>query len=391
MIGMVIEILIKISLILRVELTKHFQLPMTQATLPSCTFSNCPCVCPEIELISSIVAKFGVCFPKYSNETRVEFLLRVKLELEEKSFWTKNSNLLNEVNTKPETRKLFQKMFPTIVIPESTTTVVQERKKILVVGQVGTGKSSLIGELTQQKVEVSDKAKGCTFDIHSVTSDDYVFYDTCGLNEAEYGTVKNYDAVAKIVSFLQQLVEGLNLIILVHRGRITESFVQNYKLFYEVVCGKKVPIICVVTGAETQEDPSSWVNQENLEMFEKHNLKFATIISTCFGRSSNKELEKVFATLRTKSANLLKTQIAIHTAPERIPLFKPQNLIFLIKKIWNYVCDVFKITQFKNVDKYIMSVLKEMSFTQDQAIAIAEMIDFGFTSTKEDRPVSLPM
>jgi hypothetical protein len=42
------------------------------------------------------------------------------------------------------------------------------------------------------------------------------------------------------------------------RGRVKENAKANWILFNKVICGEKVPIIAVVTGLETYDNPDDW-------------------------------------------------------------------------------------------------------------------------------------
>ncbi|KAF7980608.1 hypothetical protein HWV62_37384 [Athelia sp. TMB] len=128
---------------------------------------------------------------------------------------------------------------------------------IIVFGEAGAGKSSLVNLITGKTVaETSDGVMGCTF-----KSTPYVtnlpggptirLWDTAGLNEASTGTA----TAAKAIS--NELSDGVNLLVYCVRGRITATTVQNYEMF-QSFCEGEVPVALVITHLEHVGDKEKW-------------------------------------------------------------------------------------------------------------------------------------
>jgi len=134
---------------------------------------------------------------------------------------------------------------------------------IVVFGQTGAGKSSLINLLARDNVApTSSKPSGCTesnesFNISSSANKTYTFWDTPGLNEGEQGTVPASQAVDILRNLVDQ-IRSVNLIIYCIRGRLTDIVRVNYDLFCGIVCEGKVPILLVVTGLEQESKMDDW-------------------------------------------------------------------------------------------------------------------------------------
>ncbi|KIK27898.1 hypothetical protein PISMIDRAFT_674209, partial [Pisolithus microcarpus 441] len=131
---------------------------------------------------------------------------------------------------------------------------------IILFGETGVGKSSVINLIAERSVaEVSPDADGCT-----MNSTDYQFtigsrkitiWDTVGLEEPQMGINGYYTAIVKAYSLIQKLSKagGVDLLLFCIRGnRVTATTQSNYRLFYEVLCDKQVPIALVITHLERE-------------------------------------------------------------------------------------------------------------------------------------------
>ncbi|KAI6169535.1 P-loop containing nucleoside triphosphate hydrolase protein [Pisolithus thermaeus] len=131
---------------------------------------------------------------------------------------------------------------------------------IILFGETGVGKSSVINLTAGGPVaKVSPDADGCT-----MNSKDYQFpigsrnitiWDTAGLEEPQMGMNGYYAAIVKANGLIQKLSSagGVDLLLFCIRGtRITATTQSNYRLFYEVLCNKQVPIALVITHLERE-------------------------------------------------------------------------------------------------------------------------------------------
>ena len=134
---------------------------------------------------------------------------------------------------------------------------------IIVFGQTGAGKSSLINMLASHTIaKVANTAAGCTgSNEHHAISDMegnlFTFWDTAGLNEGEEGTVPARNALNNLFTLVGE--HGANLVIYCVRGtRLPEMIRVNYDLFWGIICDGRVPIVLVATGLEQEVDMDDW-------------------------------------------------------------------------------------------------------------------------------------
>jgi hypothetical protein len=116
----------------------------------------------------------------------------------------------------------------------------------------------------------------CTFESEKYDEVNLVrLRDTVGLNEGEdgHGAVKE-DAVNKPRTLIKGLAkDGISLLVFVMRGRLGDTAVKNYRLFYKGICKEKVPIVLVATALEGEEKMGAWW-RENKGEFQKQNIRF---------------------------------------------------------------------------------------------------------------------
>ncbi|KAG1869933.1 hypothetical protein F4604DRAFT_1926717 [Suillus subluteus] len=157
-------------------------------------------------------------------------------------------------------------------------------RNVVIFGEAGSGKSSLINGTTQHLLaETSNDAHGCTStpECYPVEISDrkYVLIDTPGLNEGSVGTVPDAGAKELLKSLLRELMSSRSdsiglLVYCVRRVTRPRTFVKAYNKFYSGICHKRVPIILVVEGWENERDMESWWNI-NGNQCKSHGMHFA--------------------------------------------------------------------------------------------------------------------
>jgi hypothetical protein len=154
---------------------------------------------------------------------------------------------------------------------------------VIVFGETGAGKSSVVNMLqcngeANAVANTSSDVSGTTFrnTLYPKIIQDLPFnvFDTVGLNEASGGTVPAVKAIQALYELIEKLGDGVSLLVYVMRAsRITEIVESNYKLFHDIFCAGKVPIVIVITGLENEEDMDAWWPR-NEGNFSQHNMSF---------------------------------------------------------------------------------------------------------------------
>ncbi|EGN95024.1 hypothetical protein SERLA73DRAFT_61442, partial [Serpula lacrymans var. lacrymans S7.3] len=139
-------------------------------------------------------------------------------------------------------------------------------QNIIIFGGTGAGKSSLINLISGRNVAgTSGGAHGCTMESRSydiqIGENNFQIFDTMGLNEPEIQGKGHLEAIAKAYDLIRRLENsgGIQLLVFCIRGgRITRTTQQNWRLFHDVLCDKKVPAVMVITGLELVDPMERW-------------------------------------------------------------------------------------------------------------------------------------
>ena len=178
-------------------------------------------------------------------------------------------------------------------LPSSTTDRNSNRRNILIVGDVGVGKSSLINLICgEQRAATSSVATTSTLhseDSYIVTLQgvEFALYDTVGLHETQGNrkTAVYLDAVHRTYALISALERsgGINLLVFCMKGgRISITMTQIYNLFVEVFCSRLVPVAIVVTHLEMFDDMEEWwrKNQRAIQEYGLGSVGHACITTT---------------------------------------------------------------------------------------------------------------
>ncbi|KAF8135615.1 P-loop containing nucleoside triphosphate hydrolase protein [Boletus edulis] len=152
------------------------------------------------------------------------------------------------------------------------------RRNVLIVGDVGVGKSSLVNLISGRDVATtSSGAKSCT--LHSqeyvvpLDGVEFALHDTAGLHEAQ-GKMKKaeyLDVIYQAYALISRLERsgGINLLVFCMKGgRVSITMQQTYNLFVKVFCHRQVPVVIVVTHLEMYDSMEQWWSENEKAVME---------------------------------------------------------------------------------------------------------------------------
>ncbi|OAX35955.1 hypothetical protein K503DRAFT_867922 [Rhizopogon vinicolor AM-OR11-026] len=152
-------------------------------------------------------------------------------------------------------------------------------KNIVLFGLTGAGKSSVVNLMAGKDIAKTspDMLRGTlnwseypiAFDGHR-----YKVFDTVGLEEPQLGIQEYLETILKARDLITTLDSegGVDLLLFcVRAGRVTATLQSNYRLFYEWLCEKKVPIVLVLTGLEREQNMEDWWDR-NKDTFDKYKI-----------------------------------------------------------------------------------------------------------------------
>jgi GTP-binding protein EngB required for normal cell division len=181
---------------------------------------------------------------------------------------------------------------------------------VIIFGETGAGKSSVVNMLPGGPVAiVKSDARGVTFEHIRYEKDiggrRLHIFDTVGLNEGAVGTMSAAKAIEELYRLMLGLDDGVSLLVYVMRGpRIKGPFRKNYKLFYEIFCRKKVPIVLVITGLEQEDDMDDWWKRNEAE-FVKEGMAFSGAACITAIKGKNNTYAQEFEESREKVEKLI--------------------------------------------------------------------------------------
>ncbi|KIJ67585.1 hypothetical protein HYDPIDRAFT_84019, partial [Hydnomerulius pinastri MD-312] len=149
----------------------------------------------------------------------------------------------------------------------------QPSQNVVIFGETGAGKSSLVNLIVGNKVAATSYGTdGCTLEstLYETTVGGYHFriHDTVGLNEPHLGAENYLAAIEKAHHLVTTLnsTGGVNLLLFCIRGgRITATTQHNYRLFYEFLCCRLVPVALVITNLESETPMDDWWERNSQE------------------------------------------------------------------------------------------------------------------------------
>ncbi|KAH7923779.1 hypothetical protein BV22DRAFT_1068031 [Leucogyrophana mollusca] len=155
-----------------------------------------------------------------------------------------------------------------VVRSEAGITEGPRSRNVVIFGETGAGKSSLVNMIVGSRVAAtSQQAAPCTLDAQDyeayIDGQQYRIYDTVCLNEPKKLEQKKHNlaAIEKAYRLIASLVDvgGVHLLIFCFRaGRFTEDSRRAYLLFSEFICESQVPVVIVITHLEKTVPMEDW-------------------------------------------------------------------------------------------------------------------------------------
>lgn len=154
---------------------------------------------------------------------------------------------------------------------------------IVLFGETGAGKSSVINLIAgEERAKTSSAMEHCTtqWEEYSITFDgcDYKVFDTAGLEDPDFGMKEYLETIVNAHDLITKLNNegGIDLLLFCMRaGRVTATIQEHYRLFYEWLCEKKVPIVLVLTGLEREHGSMEDWWTRNERVFHHYKIRVA--------------------------------------------------------------------------------------------------------------------
>ena len=219
---------------------------------------------------------------------------------------------------------------------------IKQKKRILVIGNTGVGKSSIIRYMNAYDKNdklplVKGGQRGVTFETTLYHNDEFIFADTAGFGETAEGTVPTEEVLENLVDFLAENIDGFNIILFVtNNDRIDENVVKTYRIIDPII-PSEIPKILVRT--QDQAGAGNIIPDEELVHWK---LDYCFFCTGC--RVSYPDMEELKAKNARESkirecyqdidlSNLIITNlINEHALRDLLPLYERGNLWRQIKK-----------------------------------------------------------
>ncbi|KIM81808.1 hypothetical protein PILCRDRAFT_71607 [Piloderma croceum F 1598] len=213
------------------------------------------------------------------------------------------------------------------------------RRNIVVFGEAGAGKTSIITMIAGSGVAENDKnyydteIDGARFRLWDPPSDK----GTTGWGD---------NAVVGLCRVIQRMEGVVSLFIYCIRGpRIKDTTAENYRLFHSMFSRSEVPIALVVTGLEEEEPMHEWW-QTNKVTFQKHKMIFAGHACVTGTNGKLKDGKHIYEDEYAESAKRLRKLI---TDPN---LNNPKTTMSVVAYISNLLTKGFKSSERKQSGEF---------------------------------------
>ncbi|KAH0827571.1 P-loop containing nucleoside triphosphate hydrolase protein [Lanmaoa asiatica] len=153
--------------------------------------------------------------------------------------------------------------------PSPHTSASSKAIDVVLLGEIGVGKSSLINLIAKEDVaRVSSDTIGCTETVAKYTFKEkgrtFHIHDTPGLVDPQMGVKPFVDPIDTTQKLIHSLGNGNGpdlLLFCIDNSKPTVALRRNYRLFCKIICGGKVPFALAITKLEEGQDADQWWSQ----------------------------------------------------------------------------------------------------------------------------------
>ncbi|KAG2113741.1 P-loop containing nucleoside triphosphate hydrolase protein [Suillus discolor] len=267
------------------------------------------------------ISDFGMTFAGHACVTTatIDRYAGDELERRHKQSYHAVSQLIEKCRSKGGQRPLSdagERQHDTIrqVSPKMATSK-NRHKTIVLFGETGAGKSSLVNLMAGKEVaRTSPDTQRCTmpqWNEYTIDfdGDSYTVFETIGLDESQLEIKEYLESVENAYKLVRELDRrgGIDLLLFcVRAGKITTTLQGNYWLFHEFLCKKKVPIVLAVTNLEREQRMEDWW-QRNEGTFDKYQIKVAGHACITAANRSDDRHKDLYEQSRITIRNLVQT------------------------------------------------------------------------------------
>ncbi|KAH7925307.1 hypothetical protein BV22DRAFT_1129143 [Leucogyrophana mollusca] len=166
-----------------------------------------------------------------------------------------------------------------------TPLALDKSPNIIMFGEVSSGKRSVVNLIAGEPI-TRTSASGCTsdmqrYDVH-VAGRLLHLWDTVDLNQPSSEANNHLVTIEKTYKLIRSFEQtgGVSLLIYCMRGdKISAAAQSNYRLFYEILCGKQVPVIFIFTNPGDKPFATDWweVHQGMFDGLGMHSVGHACV------------------------------------------------------------------------------------------------------------------
>ncbi|KAG2134457.1 P-loop containing nucleoside triphosphate hydrolase protein [Suillus clintonianus] len=260
----------------------------------------------------------------------------------------------------------------------SEITPARKHKNIVLFGEAGAGKSSLVNLMAGSEIAVTSLSmQRCTLDWqeHAIEFDGkpYKVFDTIGLEESGLEMNEYLAAVANAYTFIKRLDAegGVDLLLFcVRAGRFTAALQSNYRFFHDFLCQKKVPIVIAITNLEREQRMEDWWDREHA-IFPRYEIHVAGHACLTAANGLDGRHQQLYEESRIAIRKLVKDNIA----GEHRQVWTGGNNLFvsLVRGLKNLIVKNQRVRRMNITGQ----LTKSCGMSRETAVLLADMIAKG--------------